>query len=105
MSQNVIYVGIAVDDERCHGSALDKCTCEMLDFQCRATLKGLVGQLKKVQECFGGLQLKLCYEASYVGFSLQRDLSDRGFDCEVVAPSRALLQLRGSARRVDGHLA
>ena len=40
-----------------------------------------------MQEYFGGSQLKLCYEASYVGFSLQRDFKGRGFDCEVVAPS------------------
>ena len=39
------------------------------------------------QEYFGGLPFMLCYEASYVGFSLQRDLRGRGFDCEVVAPS------------------
>ena len=87
MSQNVIYVGIDVDDVRYHGSALDQCTGELVDFQCRATLKGLVRQLEKVREYFGGVQLKLCYEASYVGFSLQRDLKGRGYHCEVVAPS------------------
>ena len=70
-----------------HGSALDKRTGEVLDFQCRATLKGLVQQLKQIQEYFGGSQLKLCYKASYVGFSLQRGLTDRGFDSEVVDPS------------------
>ena len=50
MSQNVIYIGVDVDDVRYHGSALDQCTGEVLDFQCRPTLKGLVGQLEKVQE-------------------------------------------------------
>ncbi|MDH3317910.1 MAG: transposase, partial [Gammaproteobacteria bacterium] len=87
MSQNVIYVGIDVDDVRYHGSALDKRTGEVLDFYCRATLKGLVGQLVKVHEYFGGVRLNLCYEASYVGFSLQRDLKGRDYHCEVVAPS------------------
>ncbi len=87
MSQNIVYVGIDVDDARYHASVLDQCTGEVLGFQCRATLKGLVGQIDKVQAYFGGVQLKLCYEASYVGFSLQRDLKDRGYDCEVVAPS------------------
>lgn len=52
MSQNVIYVGIDVDDVRYLGSAVDKRTGEVLDFHCRATLKGLVGQLVKVQEYF-----------------------------------------------------
>ncbi len=42
MNQNVIYVGVDVDDKRYHGSALDKRTAEVLDFQCRPTLKGLV---------------------------------------------------------------
>ena len=87
MNETIVYVGIDVDDARYHGSALNQCTGEVLDFQCRATLKGLVGQLEKVQAYFGGVQLKLCYEASYVGFSLQRDLKDRGYDCEVVAPT------------------
>jgi transposase len=31
--------------------------------------------------------MKLCYEASHVGFSLQRDLNAQGHDSAVVAPS------------------
>ena len=33
MDQNVIYIGIDVDDVRYHGSALDKSTGEVLDFR------------------------------------------------------------------------
>ncbi len=87
MNENVVYVGIDVDDVSYHGSALDRHTGEVLDFRCRPTLKGLVVQLQKVREHFDNVQLKLCYEASYVGFSLQRDLQARGYVCEVVAPS------------------
>ncbi|MGB5741704.1 MAG: transposase [Sedimenticolaceae bacterium] len=87
MNQNIVYVRIDVDDVRYHGSALNPSSGEILDFQSRPTLKGLVGQLEKVREYFGEAQLKLCYEASYVGFSLQRDLQDRGYDCAAVAPS------------------
>jgi transposase len=87
MNQNIVYVGIDVDDERYHGCALNQHTGEVLDFRCRPTLKGLTDQLEKLREYFGAVQMKLCYEASYVGFSLQRDLDDRGYDCAVVAPS------------------
>ena len=87
MSQNVVNVGIDVDDVRYLGSVLDQCTREMLDFQRRATLRGLVGRLEKVQGYFGCVQLKLCSDASYVGFSLRNDLKDRGRHCEVVDPS------------------
>ena len=86
MNQNVVYVGIDVDDVQYHGSVLDRQSGEVLDFRCRPTLKGLVGQLEKARVYFGGAGLKLCYEASYVGFSLQRDLQERGYQCEVVAP-------------------
>ena len=87
MNENVVYVGIDVDDERYHCSALDQSTGEVLDLRCRATLKGLLKQLEKQTENFKGAQLRVCYEASYVGFSLQRDLAERGYICEVVAPS------------------
>lgn len=78
MRQNVVYVGIDVDDVHYHDCALDPGTGEALGFQCRPTLKGLVGQLEKVRGHLGGAHLKLCYEASYVGFSLQRDLRVQG---------------------------
>ena len=87
MNENVVSVGIDVDDVQYHGSALDRQTGEVLSFQCRPTLKRLVGQLEKVRKLFGGAVLKLCYEASYVGFSLQRDLQDCGYLCEVAWPS------------------
>ncbi len=29
----------------------------------------------------------MCYEASYVGYTLQRDLAAKGYHCEVVAPT------------------
>lgn len=87
MRQYIVYVGIDVDDTGYHGCALNQRTGEVLDFHCRPTLKGLVGQLEKLREYFGAVQLKLCHEASYVGFSLQRDPNDHGYDCAVGAPS------------------
>jgi hypothetical protein len=90
MSGNVVYVGIDVDDVQYHGSALDRQTGEVLSFQCRPTLKGLIGQLDKVRKHFGGVELKLCYEASYVGFSLQRDL---------LRSRQRLIQQQGDLRR------
>ena len=44
MKQNVVYVGIDVDDVHYHGSVLDRCSGEVLDFRCRPTLKGLVSR-------------------------------------------------------------
>ena len=49
MNRNVIYVGLNVDDTQHHGSALDKDTGEVITFQCRPTLVGLVKQLTGIE--------------------------------------------------------
>ena len=71
-----------------------------MSFQCRPTLKGLIGQLENVRKYFGGSALRVCYEASYVGFSLQRDLQDHGYACEVVSPS-SIPRRAGKAVKTD----
>ena len=86
-NHTIIYIGLDVDDTRYHGSALNKHTGEVIDFHCRPTLKGLLAQLNKVSRYFPGCSLKLCYEASYIGYCLQRDLAAKGFHCDVVAPT------------------
>lgn len=87
MNHTILFIGLDVDDTRYHGSALSKHTGETIDFQCRPTLKGLLAQLNKMAGHFPGYSLKLCYEASYIGYCLQRDLIDKGFHCDVVAPT------------------
>jgi len=42
MDMTVIYVGLDVDDTQHHGADLDKDTGEVITFQCRATLAGLL---------------------------------------------------------------
>ena len=87
MKNTIIHVGLDVDDTQFHGSAMNKQTGEVVAFECRPTLKGLVGQLNKLSQHFPECLFKLCYEASYIGFTLQRDLSQVGYHCDVVAPT------------------
>ena len=75
MGEHIVSVGINVDDLLYHGCALNPRTGEILHFHRRPTLQGLVGQLQRLHDYFGAVELRLCYEASYVGFSLQRDLT------------------------------
>lgn len=67
MKFTIIHVGLDVDDTQYHGSAFHRDSGEVMDFQCRPTFKGLLGQLAKH---FPGCAIKVCYEASYVGYSL-----------------------------------
>lgn len=54
MNRNILYVGLDVDDTQYHGSAVDKTTDEIINFKCRPTLKGLLGQLNKLGKHFRG---------------------------------------------------
>jgi len=84
MKQNILYVGLDVDDTQYHGSAFNKDTGEALDFKCRPTLKGLLQQLDRMAQHFKGHKIKLCYEASYVDYCLQRDLISNDIHCDIV---------------------
>ena len=100
MKQNIIHIGLDVDDTQYHGATFNKATGEVVDFKCRPTLKGLLQQLDRMERHFKGHEIKLCYEASYVGYCLQRDLISNGVHCDIVSP-RSIPSPRGKAIKTD----
>ena len=58
MKQNILHIGLDIDDTQYHGSALNQPTGEILDFKCRPNLKGLLGQLDKLHKYFPGNTFK-----------------------------------------------
>ena len=70
LHQNIIYIVHDVDDTRYHGSTLNTETSDVLAFKCRPPLKKLLGQLDRLRKCFPTELLRLCYEASYIGYTL-----------------------------------
>ena len=87
MHKKIVYVGLDVDDTQYRGAALNKPTVEFFHCKCRPTPKGLSEQLTTVGKQVPRRVLQVVYEASYIGFTLQRDLVDKGIHCEAVAPS------------------
>ena len=100
MNPRILYVGLDVDDTQYHGSALSQATGEVLHFQYRPTLKGLVSQLAKLHQHFPKHTVHVAYEASYIGYWLQRDLVGEGSHCDVVAPS-SIPRVGGKAIKTD----
>ena len=100
MKQNIIHIGLDVDETQYHGSAFNKETGEVIDFKSRPTLKGLLQQLDRMARHFKGHKIKLCYEASYVGYCLQRDLISNHVHCDIVSPS-SIPSPRGKAIKTD----
>lgn len=78
MGKNVTYIDLDIDVNQYHGSVLNTETGEVMAFNCRTRLNGLAGQCNRLRKCFPDREFKLCFEASYIGYTLQRTLGDRG---------------------------
>ena len=83
----ILFVGLDVDDNAFHGCALIASLGEIIEFKSRPHVDGLAKKLCELQSRFPTHTIKLCYEATYIGFSLQRALAKHGFNCDVIAPS------------------
>jgi transposase len=86
MEKKILYVGLDVDDKAFHGCALIGDSGEVVEFKSRPHIDGLTKKLADFQSRFPSYLIKLCYEATYIGFTLQRDLAAKGFHCDVIAP-------------------
>ena len=71
----VIHVGIDVDDKR-FTVALITQGGEKFNFKCRPQFKALHQKLKKFLD--EGHELKVCYEATYIGTTLKREFDKEG---------------------------
>lgn len=85
MGNGIFYIAVDVDDKNFHGCGINKETGEIIEFTTRPTAGHLAKKLAEIRQGCSGV--KVCYEATYLGFSLQRDLAKRGYECEVIAPS------------------
>lgn len=100
MSKNILFVGLDVDDKSFHlcglkaGAEFDKET------KVSPTTNALTKKLLDWKREFGAEEVRICYEASYIGFTLQRALAEKGFGCDVVSPS-SIPRTRGNSVKTD----
>lgn len=85
MNENIFFIAIDVDDNSFHGCGINQMTGELREFKCRPTLGHLDRKILEFKS--EGVEIKVCYEATYLGYSLYRGLRKKGHFCEVIAPS------------------
>lgn len=83
---NTVFVGLDIDDTSFHGSVYFPESKEFENFVCKPTFGALSTKLEKFTD--RELTLKICYEATHIGFTLCRDLRAAEYDCEIVSPSQ-----------------
>lgn len=99
MSKNVLFLGLDVDDKAYHGTIYNLKTGEYESFAVPPKISKLKTKLK--QFSIGNTEIKCCYEATYIGFSLYRNLNKiNGISCEVIAPS-LIPQVPGKSVKTD----
>ena len=85
MEASLVFIAVEVDDNSFHGCGFNRVTGEVREFVCRPSAGHLVKKLEVFRQ--GGFTVRVCYEATYLGYSLQRALAKAGYDCAVIAPS------------------
>lgn len=85
MKNTIIFVGLDVDSKNYHACLISQDDGETNSFKIKADIPTLIKKLKPHMR--NGNQVKVCYEASFVGFSLCRVLKNNGIHCDVIAPS------------------
>ncbi len=82
-----MYLAIDVDDKSftACGIYTENKLERTVEFRTKPSIGALDAKLSKFVA--DGFKLKICYEATYLGFSLYRDLKQKNYDCEVIAPS------------------
>jgi transposase len=83
--KKVLHVGLDVDDKSFHIGAFCSDTGEVFELTSRPTQGDLINKLEKFQN--QNFEIKLCYEATYIGYSLYRSLRKENIDAEIIAPS------------------
>lgn len=83
--KSILYVGVDVDDKNFHGAGTDIETGDLYEFKTKPNLGSLLKKLNQLED--KGYELKVCYEASYIGYNLCRDLIKKGIKCEIIASS------------------
>lgn len=83
--KKVLHVGLDVDDKSFHIGAFCSETGEVFELSSKPTLGNLLQKLEKFKE--QKFQIKLCYEATYIGYALCRALRKENIDADIIAPS------------------
>ena len=83
--KQLLHIGIDVDDKAFHVTGFCSETGEILERKCKPTTGALYKCLEKLNKL--NYELKTCYEATYLGYSLHRFLKSKNIENKVIAPS------------------
>lgn len=81
--KTVLFVGLDVDDNAFHATIINSQTGEIIYLKTKPIASKLTEKLLLYHS--NPQAFKICYESTYLGFSLCRTLRNEGFNCDVIA--------------------
>lgn len=96
--KTILFVGLDVDDTAFHATIIDQNTGETWYFKCRPNSAQLIEKLLKIHG--RAEDFRVCYESTYLGFSLCRKMREQHFHCNVIATS-LIPELAGNKIKTD----
>lgn len=85
MSQKIMFVGVDVDSKNFHFAGICQLSGEIIEGKSRPNAKALKDAFDKISS--HGWEIRSCYEITYIGFSLFRQMKDLGYECTPIAAS------------------
>lgn len=85
MQKAIYYGSIDVDDNHFNVALINSNTEDMIHFKSSPNVSAMIKKIK--QKNISSKDIQLCYEATYLGYTLYRDLASKGIKCEIIAPS------------------
>ncbi|NOT79063.1 MAG: hypothetical protein HOP07_08675 [Bacteriovoracaceae bacterium] len=83
--KKILHVGLDVDDKSFHIGAFCSETGEVFELSSKPTVGDLLKKLEKFKAL--NFEIKICYEATYIGYSLCRLLRKANIETVIIAPS------------------
>jgi len=87
MKNYPVYCAIDIDDQHFNIAVLPPDQEHRLLLKSAPTVSALIKKITSKAKGLSISDIRLCYEATYLGFDLYRKLKSKGIHCDVIAPS------------------
>jgi len=86
MENKILFIGLDVDDKNYHAYAICEDSVEGISFRSKPNIHHLI---KSIKEKFSDKNycLHFCYESTYSGYFLYREITKAGHECTIIAAS------------------
>ncbi len=85
MDNKILFIGLDVDDKNYHAYAIIENETVGLNFRSKPHIHQMIKLIK--EKLNGNYTFHFCYESTYSGYFLYREITKAGHECTIIAAS------------------